>query len=95
MRLRTLWIRTHRRTHTHFTHFINHLTVEKRYTALECSSVRGAAAVKSVERTNERSDKMLRFTDEEERPAVHIQVHELNCNLTELKSVFPSYEFLM
>lgn len=56
--------------HTHtpvFAHFINHLTVEKRYTAFERSFVRSAAAVKSAERTSERSDKMLRFTEEEER----------------------------
>ncbi len=61
--------------------------MEKRYTALECSLVRGAAAVKPAVRANERSDKMLRFTEEEERSALHIQAHKLNCNLTELKSV--------
>ncbi len=72
-------------THTQFAHFINRLTVEKRRAALECSFVRSAAAVKSAERTNERSDKMLRFTEEEERAGIHIQVHKLSYNLIELK----------
>lgn len=62
------------------------MTVEKRYTAPECSFVRGAA-VKSAKRTSERSDEMLRFTEEEEHTGIHFQVHKLNCNLTEIKSV--------
>lgn len=78
---------THADVGTHFAHFINHLTVEKRYTALECSFVRCAAAVNSAERTNERADKMLRFRGEEEHTGIHIQVHKLNYNLIELKSV--------
>ena len=69
-----------------FAHFINHLTVEERYTAPECSFVRSAAAVKSAERTSERYDKMLRFREEEEEcTGIHFQVHTY-CNLTEIKS---------
>lgn len=88
-----LWIHAH--THTHF---INHLTVKERYTALECSFVRGAAPVKMFPpRTNERSDKVLRFPEEvkEERSGgrIHHQVHKLNCNLTELRSLFYIFFF--
>lgn len=83
--------------YTHFAHCINRLTAEERYTALGCPFVRGAAAVKFAERTNERSDKMLRFTEDDERAGTHIQVHKLNCSRIELKSVFRVIlsEFLM